>query len=96
MVWGVSLVYFVLGWIFFTRTFRLYALVSSLLLTIALHNVLQSHLLVILYLAVYLAVLAVTFITLLLLKRSPDKKGTLYFSLPCWLLIVTVIFNVFF
>jgi len=92
MVWGVSLVYFVLGWIFFTRTFRLYALVSSLLLAIALHNVLQSRLLVILY----LAVLAVTFITLLLLKRSPDKKGTLYFSVPCWLLIVTVIFNVFF
>ena len=38
----------------------------------------------------YLAVLAVTFITLLLLKRSPDKKGTLYFSVPCWLLVTTM------
>jgi len=92
MVWGVSLAYFVIGWIFFTRTFRLYALVSSLLLAIALHNVLHSQLLVMLY----LALLAVAFITLLLLKRSPDKKGTLYFSVPCWLLIATVMINVFF
>lgn len=92
MVWSASAVYFILGWIFFTRTFRLYALVSSLLLAIALHNVLQSQLLVMLY----LAILAVAFFTLLLLKRSPDKKGTLYFSVPCWLLIATVIINVFF
>ena len=92
MVWGASAVYFILGWIFFTRTFRLYALVSSLLLAIALHNVLQSQQLVMLY----LAILAVAFFTLLLLKRSPDKKGTLYFSVPCWLLIATVIINVFF
>ncbi|MDF7760727.1 hypothetical protein PU683_14480 [Kosakonia cowanii] len=92
MVWGVSLIYFILGWIFFTRTFRFYALVSSLLLAIALHNVLQSRLLVILY----IAILAGVFFALLLLKRSPDKKGTLYFSLPCWLLIATVLINVFF
>ncbi|TCC07085.1 hypothetical protein E0L21_11765 [Kosakonia quasisacchari] len=88
----IALIYFVLGTVFFTQKIRLFAIVSSFILYVALHIAATSALLT----GLLLACLLITFVILLPLNRNRDKRAVLHFSLPCWLLIVSVIYDVFF
>ncbi|AHJ73564.1 hypothetical protein [Kosakonia sacchari] len=87
----IALVYFASGTVFFTQKIRLFAFVSAFILYMALHIAAASALLT----GLLLACLLSTFVILLPLKRPRDKKAVLHFSLPCWLLIVSVIYDVF-
>jgi len=92
MAWIVSLIYFILGSVSFTKKIRLFAIVSSVLLFLALTSISDSLMLK----SIYIAIIAIAFISMVALKFSPEKKGTFFFSIPCWLLIASVLINVFF
>ncbi|AMO49891.1 hypothetical protein GA0061071_107143 [Kosakonia oryzendophytica] len=87
----IALIYFALGTLLFIKKIRLYTITSSFLLFVALHIVAPSQLLT----AIWIAVLLLTFAGLLIIKSSRDKRGVFYFSLPCWLLIASVIIDLF-
>lgn len=87
----IALIYFTSGTLFFTQKIRLFAIVSSFILYIALHIAAASTLLS----GLLLASLFVAFVILPTLKRPRDKKAVLHFSLPCWLLTVPVMYDVF-
>lgn len=87
----IALIYFASGTLFFTQKIRLFAIVSSFILYIALLIAAASTLLS----GLLLASLLITFVILLTLKRPRDKKAVLHFSLPCWLLTVPVMHDVF-
>lgn len=91
MAWIVSLIYFILGSVTFTKKIRLFAIASSVLLFLALTSISDSLVLK----SIYIAIIAIAFISMFVIKASPDKKGVFYFSIPCWLLISSVLINVF-
>lgn len=92
MVWIVALLYFAPGYMAFLKKIKLFAVVSSILFALALIAVSDSLLLQ----AIYIAIVVITFTGLLAVKTTGNNKGTMYFSLPCWLLIASVVIKVFF
>lgn len=46
-----------------------------------------------LYLFIYCLIIIVATVILHQVKTSADKKAVFYFSMPCWLLILSVIIN---
>lgn len=91
MTWIVAVLYFVPGYIAFIKKIKLFAIVSSLLFAFALISVSDSLLLQ----SIYIAIVVITFICLLAVNTRSKNKGTIYFSLPCWLFIASVLINVF-
>ncbi|PDO90339.1 hypothetical protein [Kosakonia pseudosacchari] len=87
----ITLFYFTLGTVVFTQKIKLFAIVSSFILYVALHIAAANALLT----GLLVACLLITFVILLSLNCNRDKKAVLHFSLPCWLLIVSVIYDVF-
>ncbi|MCL6745287.1 hypothetical protein [Kosakonia sp. R1.Fl] len=73
----IALVYFASGTVFFTQKIRLFAIVSSFILYMALHIAAASALLT----GLLLACLLSTFVILLILKRPVTRK--LFFTFPC-------------
>lgn len=91
MVWIVSLIYFLLGTVSFMKQVRLFSIASSVLLCLAFTYITDSPMLT----GIYIAILLLSYIAMLIIKGDLSKKGTFYFSVPCWLLILSVLINVF-
>ncbi|MGY5956693.1 hypothetical protein ACUY4R_000898 [Kosakonia sp. BK9b] len=85
------MIYWLTGVAVFTRKIRLFSVVSALLLYATLRSLTYSPLLT----SLALAVLIGSFIALLIMKSSREQKSTVYFSVPCWMLLGTVIINLF-
>lgn len=88
----VALVYFVVGFVAFTRKIKLFTIASTLLLFAALKMIAVSQPLTL----VFIALLVIAFVVLLVMKNERDNKSVFYFSLPCWLLIGAVLIYLFY
>ncbi|MDV2902637.1 hypothetical protein R0H17_13440 [Phytobacter diazotrophicus] len=88
----VALVYFVVGFVAFTRKIKLFTIASTLLLFVALKMIAVSQPLTL----VFIALLVIAFVVLLVMKNERDNKSVFYFSLPCWLLIGAVLIHLFY
>ncbi|HAT2607908.1 TPA: hypothetical protein I8235_000842 [Kluyvera intermedia] len=88
----VALVYFVVGFVAFTRKIKLFTIASSLLLFAALKIIAASQVLTFFFIALLVSV----FVVLTVVKTDRDTKSIFYFSLPCWLLIGAVLIYLFY
>lgn len=87
----ISLIYLCVGVLAFTRKIKLFKVISSI--------VLYSSLLISkenIPLQVFnVSIILLSLITLLYINTSKEKKDIFYFSIPCWLLITSIIVVVF-
>ncbi|ECS6017657.1 hypothetical protein BR499_21520 [Salmonella enterica subsp. enterica serovar Uganda] len=83
----ISLFYLVFGFFLFTRKIRISKLLSGFLLFLSL-NILQHNPLLIF---IYCLFIIIATIIIGRINTSKAKKEVFYFSMPCWLLILSVI-----
>ncbi len=87
----ISLLFLCVGAITFTKEIKLFKIASSIMLyfsfVVAKGNVpLQIS---------YISIILIVFIVLLYINSSKKNKDIFYFSIPCWLLVLSVIVKVF-
>ncbi|MBE0026753.1 hypothetical protein DNK65_21320 [Citrobacter koseri] len=85
----ISLLYLVFGFFVFTRKVRISTLLSGFLLFLSLSIFEHKPLLIF----IYSFLIIIVTIVIYRVKASIDKKEVFYFSIPCWLLIISVIIN---
>ncbi|MFK8256213.1 hypothetical protein ACFL9S_00295 [Erwinia sp. AnSW2-5] len=85
-----ALLFLCLGILAFTRKLKPFKVLSSLVLyfsfMVAKDNV-PLHIF-------FVSIILIALITLFYIKTSKEKKDVFYFSIPCWLFIVSVLVNV--
>ncbi|EJY5273244.1 hypothetical protein OGH44_004330 [Salmonella enterica] len=85
----ISLFCLVFGFFLFTRKIRISKLLSGFLLFLSL-NILQHNPLLIF---IYCLFIIIATIIIGRINISKAKEEVFYFSMPCWLLILSVIIN---
>lgn len=87
----ISLIFLCVGVLAFTREIKLFKIVSSIMLYFSFVVTNGNVPLQVSYISIMLMVL----IVLLYVSSSKKNKDIFYFSIPCWLLIFSVIYKVF-
>ncbi|EJP2128818.1 hypothetical protein NUZ96_004008 [Salmonella enterica] len=86
----ISLIYLMFSLLVFTKKITISNVLSAFLLFLSLYILHHKSLLIFIY---CLIIIIVATVILLRVKISADKKAVFYFSMPCWLLILSVIIN---
>uniref|UniRef100_UPI003F5E03FE hypothetical protein n=1 Tax=Kluyvera sichuanensis TaxID=2725494 RepID=UPI003F5E03FE len=88
----ISLLYLVIGFFIFTRKIKLSKLISTFLLFLSLYILPQHSFLILIY------TLIIIIVTLFFYRLTLDltRKETLYFSMPCWFVVLSIVLNVFY
>ncbi|EIR8815417.1 hypothetical protein LT319_004458 [Salmonella enterica] len=84
----ISLIYLMFSLLVFTKKITISNVLSAFLLFLSLYILHHKSLLIFIYCLIIVAT-----VILLRVKISADKKAVFYFSMPCWLLILSVIIN---
>lgn len=86
----ISLIYLMFSLLVFTKKITISNVLSAFLLFLSLYILHHKSLLIFIY---CLIIIIVATVILHQVKTSADKKTVFYFSMPCWLLILSVIIN---
>lgn len=84
----ISLIYLMFSLLVFTKKITISNVLSAFLLFLSLYILHHKSLLIFIYCLIIVAT-----VILHQVKTSADKKAVFYFSMPCWLLILSVIIN---
>ncbi|ECJ5874760.1 hypothetical protein DIR86_004412 [Salmonella enterica subsp. salamae] len=84
----ISLIYLMFSLLVFTKKIRISNVLSAFLLFLSLYILHHKSLLIFIYCLIIVAT-----VILHRVKTSADKKAVFYFSMPCWLLILSIIIN---
>ncbi|ECC4378662.1 hypothetical protein C2F16_22935, partial [Salmonella enterica] len=82
----ISLIYLMFSLLVFTKKITISNVLSAFLLFLSLYILHHKSLLIFIYCLIIVAT-----VILHQVKTSADKKAVFYFSMPCWLLILSVI-----
>lgn len=85
----ISLIYLMFSLLVFTKKITISNVLSAFLLFLSLYILHHKSLLIF----IYCLIIIVATVILHQVKTSADKKAVFYFSMPCWLLILSVIIN---
>jgi len=85
----ISLIFFIVGTVTFTKKIKIHAIVCTFLFYLAINNIKNTLFLQLTYIAIIVIAYAY------LLMRKKLKGEIVYFSIPCWLLIASILINVF-
>ncbi|EBQ9763792.1 TPA: hypothetical protein P5K82_004687 [Salmonella enterica subsp. enterica serovar Concord] len=85
----ISLIYLMFSLLVFTKKITISNVLSAFLLFLSLYILHYKSLLIF----IYCLIIIVATVILHQVKTSADKKAVFYFSMPCWLLILSVIIN---
>lgn len=86
----ISLIYLMFSLLVFTKKITISNVLSAFLLFLSLYILHHKSLLIFIYCLIIIVATAI----LHRVKTSADKKAVFYFSMPCWLLVLSVIINI--
>lgn len=86
----LSIFYLLFGFVFFKRKIKISWLLSSFLFYLSIH--IQDNLAI---KSIFIFIALLLMLALFFLERKQEWKKNFYFSIPCWIIILSVTINLF-